>query len=96
MLVSSHLPLPFLPCSSGALKVEAESLGEGEAPPSPACEYGTMLQCRTVLASVPECGNPEGLKTDQDLAPPSCQDWYQSLPSTPVFPEPLCDGGCAP
>lgn len=26
MLVSSHLPLPLLPCSSGALKVEAESL----------------------------------------------------------------------
>lgn len=55
-----------------------------------------MLQCRTVLASVPKCGNPEGLKTDQDLAPPSCQDWYQSLSSSPVFPEPLCDGGCAP
>lgn len=62
-------------------------LGEGEAPPSPACEYGTMLQCRTVLASVPKCGNPEGLKTDQDLAPLSAKTGTSLFP-LPIFPEP--------
>lgn len=101
MLVSSNLPPLLLPCSTGALK-EAESLasllshafGKGEAPPSPACECGTMLQCRTVLASVPKCGNPEGLEADQDLAP-LCRDWYQSL-LHPSSQNPLCDGGCAP
>lgn len=54
-----------------------------------------MLQCRTVLASVPKCANPEGLKTDQDLPRP-CQDCDQSPPLFPIFSEPPCDGGCAP
>lgn len=46
-----------------------------------------MLQCRTVLASVPKCANPEGLKTDQDLPPP--QDCDQSPPSSPSSQNPL-------
>lgn len=41
-----------------------------------------MLQCRTVLASVPKCGNPEGLKTDQDLAPLSAKTGTSLFSST--------------
>lgn len=81
MLVSSNLPLPLVLCSAGALEVEAQPLGSLLS-----AFWKKVKLLQALLVSVrPRCSaeqyyfcsqvwRPEGLKTDQDLAPPSCLD----------------------